>query len=178
MPHLWRAFATGRDLKFSSLYPIQYPVVDRGTAHFPDRFLVKCYMTVGWAASLPGISLDQEVGSVQVSTWHNECLDLGWACMVCCYSPPFLRLHHLINNWICLPLCNFGQMFPLFLFLPYSTVHTYSSGSTLGAWVHEEAHVRGMMLSAPHTQLWMLWKTSWLLFPRLFWGEVEKWPAI
>ena len=80
---------------------------------------------------------------MQVSTWHNRCLDLGWACVVCCHSPPFLRLGHLVNSWICLSLCNFGQMFPLLLLLPYSTLHTYSSNSTLGAWVHEEACTLG-----------------------------------
>lgn len=110
---------------------------------------------------------------MQVSTWHTECFDRGWACMVCSYSPCFLMLSHLINNWICLSLCNFGQMFPLLLLLPCSTcsyILTQFRSWSLSCWsAWESMRVKGMMLSSPHTQSWMLWKTS----DSCFWGFSE-----
>lgn len=58
-----------------------------------------------------------------------------------------------------------------YLFLLYSTVHKYPSSSALGASVWEKMCVRGMILSILYTQSGLIWKTSWLSFPRLFWEE-------
>lgn len=54
-PSLKNLCSRSRDLNFSSLCPTQYPVVNHDSAHFPERFLVKCYMASGWAASLLAI---------------------------------------------------------------------------------------------------------------------------